>query len=155
MLYFIYISYSIHYLYSLLSVWIFNQVFAFYLIFYFLFHFSLIILPLFILFFILSHTSFNYASFFFIFLLFVYTFFFMYFSFSIFHFSHIFSLGWKGVAAAWILTKIFSLPFLYIINPSFAIFGAILFLQTSIGFSLIATYLDTGEPFTDHSLGNI
>ena len=54
-------------------------------------------------------------------------------------------VGWKGVAAAWIAVKVLALPFLWAMKPSFALFGAILFLQTSVGFALVAQFLDTGE----------
>mmetsp|Transcript_27501 Transcript_27501/g.26315 ORF Transcript_27501/g.26315 Transcript_27501/m.26315 type:complete len:831 (+) Transcript_27501:56-2548(+) len=60
--------------------------------------------------------------------------------------------GWKAVAAVWIVMKIMSIPLLYAIKPSFALFASILFFQTSLGFLLIGLYLDSGIPVTGNSL---
>ncbi len=53
--------------------------------------------------------------------------------------------GWTATAAAWIATKILALPFLYTLKPSFGLLGGLLFLQTSAGCVLLATYLDHGN----------
>jgi hypothetical protein len=54
------------------------------------------------------------------------------------------NIGWKAVAAVWIVMKIMSIPLLYSMKPSFALFASILFFQTSLGFLLIGLYLDSG-----------
>ena len=62
---------------------------------------------------------------------------------------------WISMAAAWIVTKMLSIPFLYTMKPSYGILGAVLFLQTSVGFVLMAEYLDDNiQPIlTMNSLG--
>jgi hypothetical protein len=50
--------------------------------------------------------------------------------------------GYRGVAAAWIVTKVISLPYLYAMKPGFALLAAPFFLQTSIGFILLSVCLD-------------
>ena len=53
--------------------------------------------------------------------------------------------GWTATAAAWIATKILALPFLYTMKPAFGLLGGLLFVQTSAGFVLLATFLDHGN----------
>jgi hypothetical protein len=53
--------------------------------------------------------------------------------------------SWLMTAGYWIATKIVSLPILYIMKPHFAVFGLILFFQTSAGLYMLAAYAD-GTP---------
>ena len=50
--------------------------------------------------------------------------------------------GWTGSAVLWAVTKCMCLPFLHAIKPSYAFFGSMLFVQTSLGLLLLALHLD-------------
>ena len=61
--------------------------------------------------------------------------------------------GWTGAAVLWGVTKCICLPFLHAIKPSFALFGGILFLQTSLGLMLLALRLDrSSAPLPPYTL---
>jgi hypothetical protein len=49
--------------------------------------------------------------------------------------------SWTIITAMAIMTKVFSLPVLYLLRPTFAIVGMIIFLQTSIGLILLTKYV--------------
>jgi hypothetical protein len=53
--------------------------------------------------------------------------------------------SWVTVSYFWIGTKVISLPVLYVMKPNFAVFGAILFVQTSAGMYMLGSYCD-GNP---------
>jgi hypothetical protein len=50
------------------------------------------------------------------------------------------------MAAAWIVLKVISLPYLYSLKPYYAFFGAFVFFQSSAGLALLAYFLDDHTP---------
>eukprot|EP01034_Spumella_vulgaris_P022493 gene22493-28621_t len=56
------------------------------------------------------------------------------------------SPAWVSVAILFILTKAISLPVLYMIRPPYALMGAVIFLQTSIGFYILALHVSGQMP---------
>ncbi len=62
---------------------------------------------------------------------------------------------WVFCSYLWIACKMFSLPVLYIMKPNFAVFGGILFIQTSAGMYLLGNYADDTAVFGNQILPHI
>lgn len=56
------------------------------------------------------------------------------------------SPDWVGVTVLFVITMIFSLPILYMMRPSYALFGLLIFIQFAVGLYLLALFMTDQFP---------